>query len=197
MIRRIALPTMVLALASASASAHVVRGILYPTLATAFVSSPSAAEDALLPIAWAGHDTGLRVACFYVANTSPALAAAAGFPRITAVGFELPGPRAGFALSTPIDSGWQVVNNVSASLLGRGQVTLDFALLSSGPGIAPGQTGSRGNGTKFCVTGPFPEGSTIEQILNGIVIGYQAQANGPIAEIGLWDNAQRAVPLFQ
>ena len=196
MIRRVVLSGLVLALMSVTVSAHVVRGILYPTLATAFVSSPSAAEDTLIPIAWAGHDTGLRVACFYVANTSPALATAAGYPRITAVGFELAGARAGFSLITPNDSDWRVVNNVPASLLSRGGVTLDFALLSAGPGIPPGQTGTRGNGTKFCVTGPFPDGFNIEQLINGVVIGFQAQANGPIVEIGLWDNAARTVPLF-
>ena len=51
-------------------SAHVVRGLTSPGLATAFVSSPSAGTDAPVRVAWGIQDTGLGVACFYVANTS-------------------------------------------------------------------------------------------------------------------------------
>ena len=182
-------------LASATTlSAHIVRGILFPTLATAFVSSPSGALDSPIPIAWGAEDTGLRVACFYVANTSPVVTG--GWPRITAVGFELPGPRSGFSLLAPANADWRVVDNVPASLLGRGNVTLDFVIVANGLGIPPGQTAARGNGTRFCLSGPFPDGLNIEQLINGVVVGYQAQASGPIIEMGLWDSPQRTVPLF-
>jgi hypothetical protein len=89
-----------------------------------------------------------------------------------------------------------VVNNAPASLLGRGNVTLDVALLARGAGLPPGQAATRGSGTRLCLSGPFPDGVNIEQLINGVVIGFQTQANGPIVDIGLWDNAQRQVPLF-
>jgi hypothetical protein len=176
-------------------SGHIVRGILYRTQATAFVSSPSAADDAPIAIRWGGVDTGLRIVCFNAANTSTALPGAPDYPRVTAVGFELPGARAGFALVGG-DADWQVVNNAPASLLGRGNVTLDVVLLARGTGLPPGQAATRGSGTRFCVSGPFPDGVNIETLLNGVVVGFQTQANGPIVDIGIWDNAQRIVPLF-
>jgi hypothetical protein len=177
-------------------SAHVVRGILFPTQATAFVSSPSAAEDAPIPIRWGTDDSGLRVACFNVANTAPPLPDAPGYPRVTAVGFELPGVRGGFSLLTVSPDDWRVVSNAPASLLGRGSVTLDLVLLARGAGLPPGQPAARGSGTRFCLSGPFPEGVNIEQLINGVVVGFQKQADGPIVDIGVWDNPQRMVPLF-
>jgi hypothetical protein len=180
----------------ASLSAHVVKGILYPTQATAFVSSPSAAEDVPVAIRWATVDTGLRIACFNVANTSPPLQGNPGWPKVTAFGFELSGAQDGLTLLTPSDGSWQVVGNVPASLLGRGTVTLDFAIVSRGPGLSPGQPAVRGSGTRFCLSGPFQDGFSIEQLINGVVVGFQAQENGPLVDLGLWDNAQRVVPLF-
>lgn len=177
-------------------SAHVVRGILFPTQATAFVSSPSAAEDLPIPVKWGTDDAGLRVVCFNVANTATALASNPGYPQLTAVGFELPGVRAGFSLITPSPEGWQVVSNAPASLLGRGSVTLDVVLLARGTGLPPGQPATRGSGTRFCLAGPFPDGLSIEQVLNGVVVGFQREANGPIVDIGIWDSPQRVVPLF-
>ena len=60
-----------LVVASLSAlSAHVVKGLSSPALATAFVSSPSAGTDAPLRVQWGSSDTRLRVACFFAANTS-------------------------------------------------------------------------------------------------------------------------------
>ena len=176
-------------------SGHIVRGILNPTQATAFVSSPSAADDAPIAIKWGTDDTGLRIACFNVANTAPVLPSAPGYPRITAVGFELPGARAGFTLLGH-EGEWQVINNAPASLLGRGNVTLDFVLLARGAGLLPGQAATRAASTRFCVSGPFPDGLNVEQLLNGVAVGFQAQTNGPIVDIGLWDNVQRVVPLF-
>ena len=194
--KRIIIVVVAAVLASlANVSAHVVRGILYPTQASAFVSSPSATEDGLIAVRWGTEDTGLRVACFNVANTSPALATSGGYPRLIAIGFELPGARAGFSLLSG-DGDWQVTSNVPASLLSRGNVTLDFALVAKGAGLPPGQPATRAGGTKFCVGGPFPDGLTIEQLINGVVVGFQTQAGGPIVDIGLWESPLRTVPLF-
>ena len=193
--RTIAVATLFVLGSLTTLSGHIVRGILYPMQATALVSSPSAADDAPIPIRWGSVDSGLRIACFNVANTSPALAGLPGYPRVTAVGLELPGARAGFSLVGGEDD-WQVVNNAPASLLGRGGVILDVVLLARGAGVPPGQAATRGSGTRLCLSGPFPDGVNIEQLLNGVVIGFQTQANGPIVDIGLWDNAQRRVPLF-
>ena len=193
--RTLVAATILVAASFTTVSGHIVRGIHYPTQATAFVSSPSAADDAPIAIRWGADDTGLRIACFNVANTAPALANVPGYPRITAVGFELPGARAGFTLLGH-EGEWQVVNNVGASLLGRGNATFDFVLLARGAGLPPGQAATRAASTRFCVSGPFPEGLSIEQLINGVAVGFQAQADGPIVDIGLWDNVQRAVPLF-
>lgn len=193
--KRAAMIAVVAALPTVTLSAHVVRGILYPTQATAFVSSPSATEDAPIAIRWGADDTGLRVACFNVANTSPPLPGAPGYPRVVAFGFELPGARAGFALVGG-EGDWQVVNNVPASLMGRGTVTLDLAVITRGTGLPPGQAAVRGSGTRFCLSGPFPDGLSIEQLINGVAVGFQTQANGAIVDVGLWDNAQRVVPLY-
>lgn len=176
-------------------SAHVVRGILYPAQATAFVSSPSATEDLPIALRWGTDDAGVRIACFNVANTAAAQANT-GYPRITAVGFELPGVRGGFSLVTPSTDEWRVVSNAPSSLLGRGSVTLDVVLLARGTGLPPGQPATRGSGTRFCLAGPFPDGLSIEQIINGVVVGFQRDADGPIVDIGVWDNPQRLVPLF-
>jgi hypothetical protein len=196
--------------ALASVSAHPVRGLLDPTLARAFVSSPSAALDAPIPIAWGTQDTGLRVACFFVANSSPARADDRDWPRITAVGLELPGAPSGFALVAPLDGDWELVEGVSAALPGHGTVTIDVALVArvnqagwhrSGPhaplGIPPGQPEARGSGTRFCLSGPFPANLNIEQVLNGVVVRFhRVWPHGPAIDIGVWDNVQRTIPLY-
>ena len=200
----------------ASVSAHVVRGLAFPGLATAFVSSPSAAVDAPIPVGWGTQDTGLRVVCFNVANTSLPRVDRPGWPRITGVGFELPGKRSGFALVTPLDDDWELVEGARAFLPGHGAVTLDVALVASehprrsahgrphdSKGIPPGQLAARGSGTRFCVSGPFPDSlngtqpTTIEQILNGVVVGFHGvEGHHPSTDVGVWDNAQRIIPLY-
>ena len=199
-----------------SVSAHVVRGLVSPDLATAFVSSPSAGTDAPVRVAWGTQDTGLRVACFYVANTSMARPDRPEWPRVTAVGFELPGTLSGFSLVAPLDGNWELVENTRAFLPGHRAVTLDFALVAKedprrGPhgrpddprGIAPGQPATRGSGTRFCVSGPFPDeliagqATSIEQIINGVVVAFQGVdgiRHGN--DVGVWDNAARSIPLF-
>jgi hypothetical protein len=219
---RLALPVAILAASAAGISAHIVRGVLNPTLATAFVSSPSGAQDVPIKISWVNRDTGLRAVCFSAANTSVPRADDADWPRLTAVGFELPGSPSGFALLQPLDGDWELVEGTSADIPGRETVTLDFALKARvnpagesrrGPhellGIGPGQAAVRGSGTRFCVSGPFPDSlpnpadpnapiaTTIEQILNGVVVGFhRVQPHGPSTDVGLWENPARTVPLY-
>jgi hypothetical protein len=196
-------------------AAHVVVGYGNPTLAKAFVSSPTAAGDALIPITWGTEpnrvDTGLSVACFYVANSSPARPDDDDWPRITAAGFELPGVRSGFTLISASTPGWGLEEGIAVTIPGRTTVMLDFALVApvnpmgrstAGTpqellGIPPRQDAVRRSGTRFCVAGPFPQGFNIEQILNGVVTRFHGvHPNGPSIDYGLWDNALRTIPLF-
>lgn len=204
----------------AGMSAHIVKGVVNSTLATALVSSPSTGQDAPIKIQW-GTDTGLRVMCFNVANTSPPRPDDADWPRVTGVGFELPGSPAGFSLLEPLDGQWELVEGGTAAIPGSATVALDFALVArvnpaglsrTGPrdplGIPPGQP--RGSGTRFCVSGPFPDmlpnptdpeaplAATIERLLDGVVVGFhRVQPSGPSTDVGVWDNVlQRAIPLY-
>jgi hypothetical protein len=206
---------LTLALA-ANVSAHVIRGLQSPALATAFVSSPASGTDAPIPIRWATADVGLRVVCFNIANTSPNRVDRPGWPRITGAGFELPDARSGFSLLEPLDSGWELVEDIRVPLAGHGVVTLDFAIVArrsrapgmrerrrSPRGIPPGQTAVRGSGTRFCVSGPFPDelspgqATNIEQFINGVVVEFRGvEGNGGRTELGVWDNAARVIPLF-
>jgi hypothetical protein len=214
--------------AAAFTSAHVAKGLRQPTLATAFVSSPSSGADAPIPIAWSTHDTKLSVACFYVANTSPDRVDRPGWPRITNVGFELPGSLAGFALVGPLTGDWKLVEGVRASLPGYEPVTLDFAIVArvnptgrapgepdDPRGIPPGQPATRGSGTEFCVSGPFPStlpdlatadpddtvATTIEGLINGVVVGFRGVPGDPIGkDAAVWfpppGTNPRAIPLY-
>ena len=219
---RIALPAAIVLASIAGVSAHIVRGVDNPTLATAFVSSPSAAADAPIKIGWGALDTKLRVVCFNVANTSPARADDPGSPRITAAGFELPGSPRGFTLLEPLGDEWEIVEGARATIPGGSAVTLDFALVthannadwqSKSPqpheGLPPGQPAVRGSGTRFCVSGPFPDtlpnptipgestATTVELILNGVVVRFsRVLAAGQASDLGLWDNPLRKVPLY-
>jgi hypothetical protein len=207
---RLGLSALLIAAAATSLSAHVVRGLDFPTLATAFVSSPTGAADAPVVVRWGAVDPGLRIVCFNVANTSPLRADRPDWPRVTGAGFELPGARTGFALVEPLGGDWQLIEGPRVSLRGT-VVSLDFAIVAAvalrhGPdlrGIGPGQPAVRGSGTRFCVSGPFPDEvtpgqpTTIEQILNGVVIGFQGVEGGLGGnDFGVWDNPARAVPLF-
>jgi hypothetical protein len=199
-------------------SAHVVRGVSHPTL-SAFVSSPTATQDAPVRVAWGAEDTELRVMCFYVANTSAPRNDDPEWPRITAVGFELPGDPSGFSLLEPLDGTWEIVEGVEATIPSHSTVTLDVALRADvnpagwsrrGPnsplGLPPGQPASRGSGTRFCVSGPFPDtlpssggilDTTIERLINGIVVGFhRVGPSGPSIDVGVWDSPQRAIPLY-
>jgi hypothetical protein len=141
---------------------------------------------------------------------------------VIGVGLELPGTIAGFALLDPLGDDWELVEGKRAVIPGHGPVTLDFALvarvnlppffrkgLPGLPGIPPGQAAVRGSGTRFCVSGPLPDvlpdpavpgqtvPTTIESLLNGVVVSFhRVEPHGPSFDVGLWDNAQRLVPLY-
>jgi hypothetical protein len=143
---------------------------------------------------------------------------------VTSVGFELPGSQSGFSLVAPLDDEWQIVEGTRVFLPGHGLVTLDVAIVArprhalawpplpvDPRGIPPGQPGVRGSGTRFCVTGPFPDtlpnlatedpldtvSTSIEGILNGVVVGFHGVDGNPAGlDVGLWDNPLRVVPLY-
>ena len=211
--RRLALTTVLLSIgALVGVSAHVIRSAANPMTVTAFVSSPTSGVDAPIPVAWGSLDTGLRVACFYAANTSQPRSDDAAWPRVTAVGFELPGQPTGFTLLSPLGGDWALVEGVQVDMPQQGPVTLDVALVApvnpmgrsvaGDPGwllgIPPGQSATRLSGTRFCVSGPFPDGFSIEQILNGVVVRFHGvDPYGPSIDIGVWDNPARTIPLFR
>ena len=217
-------------------SAHVFRSVDLRTQVTAFVSSPSGNVDAPIPVLWPTTnpsmpviDTGLRVACFYVANSTPPEASASDWPRITSVGFELPDAPSGFSLVAPLNGDWELVEAVQKPIGSRGVVTLDFAIRArvnptgrtpGSPedprGIPPGQPAVRLSGTRFCVSGPFPErlpdlrttakpgdtvATTIELLINSAVVGFQGvDGRHQGVDAGIWDAQPpntRPVPMYQ
>ena len=103
---------------------------------------------------WGIQDTGLRVVCFNAANTSLPRADDADWPRVTAVGFELPGRPSGFALVEPLDEKWELVEGIRVAISGRGTVAVDFAMVArpdlagwfrKGPGIPGHSAGPAGD----------------------------------------------------
>ena len=200
-------------------SAHTIRGLSAPGSISAFVSSPTPDNDAPIPIRWGAENTGLRVVCFNVANTSLSNPDRPGWPRVTGVGFELPGSLAGFALVAPLDGDWQLVEGSTASLPDHGSVDLDFAIVAKvnptgrAPGepndprgVPPGQKPERGAGVRFCVSGPFPDtlpvvgATTIERLLNGVVVEFDGvEGKGRSTDAGVWypsPGVPRAIPLY-
>jgi hypothetical protein len=190
---------------AAGISAHVVRGLLFGTQAMAFVSSPAAGADAPIPIAWGAQDTGLRVVCFNVANSSPALAGASDWPRVIGAGFELPGAPRGFRLIAPADGTWELIEGAALPVPGHAVVGVDFAILARPErlrGLPPGQPAVRGSGTRFCVSGPFPAtvngaATTIETLINGVIVGFVAGETADAAtDLGVWTDPLRTIPLY-
>jgi hypothetical protein len=200
-------------------SAHSVRGLASPAATGAFVASPTATADPLIPIRWGTEDTGLRVFCFLAANTSMANPDRPGWPRITGIGFELPGDLEGFSLLAPLDGDWRLVEATTASLPDHGAVSLDFAIVANvnptgrapGPpddprGIPPGQKPERAAGLRFCVSGPFPDTlpvlgeTTIERLINGVVVEFDGvEGNHRSTDAGVWypnPGVPRAIPLY-
>lgn len=168
-----------------TAEAHNIKGINYPTLATARLSSPTTAADRPAPI----EGTELAVACFNVRNTSPYQA------KITAFGLDLPGDLTGFALISPTDTEFRLENEV-AHVPYFPHTILDFALLtgrtfpSGNPhdGLAPSATP-----TRFCVSGPFPRDADgqftpIETLLNYSYVRFkQVGPDGALDDVGIWE----------
>jgi hypothetical protein len=217
---RIALLSALVLASLTALSAHSVRSVTSSPV-KAFVSSPTAANDAPVAIQWVNpsstppttYDTGLRVVCFFVANPSQPDPARPDWPRITSVGFELPGASSGFALVDPAGGDWQLRENVPARLAGQ-DITLDFAIVAGvnptgrtpgqpeNPlGIPPGQPDvTRRAGTRFCVSGPFPAQLTkIEDILNGVVVGFHGvEGNHQGVDAGVWftQGTLRPIPLY-
>jgi hypothetical protein len=224
-----AFPVAIIVVASAiGLSAHVIKSVDLGDRVTAFVSSPNpGSTDEPIRIAWAPTETGLKIACFYVANTSSPDPANPDWPRITSVGFELPGSPSGFALVAPLDGDWQLVEHLEKSLGSSGVVTLDFAIVarvnptgrapgspSDLGGIPPGQ--ARTDRTRFCVSGPFPDRlpdlrltstpgteipATIEALINGVVVGFHGVDGQHLGvDAGVWDAQppnRRPVPMYQ
>lgn len=172
-----------------SIKAHNIKGINYPTLATARITSPNATtSDFPVPI----FDTGLSVACFKVRNTSPSGAI------ITAVGLDLPGTYDDFTLVAPTNSIFHVESQVDLGQFYPNRV-LDFAFLtgprfdSGGPiglfnrggriGLAPST-----QFTTMCVSGRFPDGMSIENMLNYVFVRFTDPIRG-LQDIGIWENA--------
>lgn len=178
--------------ASATAArAHTIRGVNYPTLATARLTSPNATlVDRPVPI----PGTSLSVACFNMRNNSPQTTSPEA--RITAVGFDLPGEPTGFALVSPTDFGFALDSEVGNVPYFPG-VTLDFALLthktfaSGNPhlGLAWSETP-----VMVCVSGPFPLDSSdpngqlrtpIETLLNYSYVRFkQVGPDGSLDDVG-------------
>ena len=214
--KRVLIAGAIVVASISAVSAHVVKGLSSPALATAFVSSPSAGTDTPIRLQWGAADMGLRVVCFFAANTSLPRVDRPGWPRITSVGFELPGSPSGFALLSPLDGDWELAEGVQTSVPEHDTVTLDFAIMArvnptgrtpgqpqDPRGIPPGQAGVRGSGTRFCVSGPFPneivagQATTIEQVINGVVVGFRGvPGTRHESDAGVWDNAARIIPLF-
>jgi hypothetical protein len=207
----------VLTIASvASISAHMIKGLAAPDAATAFVASPSSGTDPLIPIVFGTAETGrtgLSVACFLVANTSPERTDRPGWPRVTGAGFELPGTLSGFALMEPLDGDWALIEGTRVTLDGT-EVTLDFAVVArpnpvwwpwhrEPRGIPPGQAAVRTGAKRFCVSGPFPAelrpgvATQVEHVIDGVVVGFQGVADVLWGrDYGIWDNAARVIPLY-
>ena len=168
---------------AASALAHNVKGIEYPTLATARVTSPNATQtDLPIPI----YNTGVSVACFNVRNTSPHNAI------ISAVGLELPGDNGDFTLVLPADSNFKLASQVDLAPFYPERV-LDFAFLTGPRFNADG--GKRGllpsnQFTTFCAAGRYPAGLSIEMMLNFVYVRFtRVGPEGNLSDIGIWENA--------
>jgi hypothetical protein len=173
---------LLMGLSASSVQGHNVKGIENPTLATARVTSPTAATDLPIPI----YNTGVSVACFKVRNTSPYDAV------ITAIGLELPGDYGDFNLVLPSASIFHTDSAVTMEPLVSERV-LDFAFLT-GPRFHSdgGKLGLHPSTdfTDMCVSGRFPAGMTIETMLNGLFVRFsRVGPDGNLRDVGIWENA--------
>jgi hypothetical protein len=185
-LRSITMIVLIGLVSSVVSHAHTIRGVNNPTLAVARLSSPTSSVDRPQPLGG-----NLALACFNVQNRSPFDA------RITAVGLDLPGDLAGFALVSPVGGGFELENEVG-QIPGFPLVTMDFALLtgrtfaSGNPreGLPPSTTPIR-----VCVSGPFPRDSAdpslfipIETLLNYSFVRFKnVGPNGEFSDVGVWE----------
>jgi hypothetical protein len=182
LLARVTVVLLVLVISCATASGHNVKGLDYPTLATARITSPTSAVD--MPVAI--YDTGVSVACFKVRNTSPYDAV------ISAIGIELPGDYGDFSLVLPTDSTFHLGNSVTLSPYFP-ERTLDFAFLTGPRFNSNGGKGGLTPSTQFttmCASGQFPSGMTIEEMLNYVFVRFsRVGPKGTLDDIGIWENA--------
>ena len=185
-LRRVTTIVLIGLVSSVASLAHTIRGVSNPTLAVARLSSPTSSLDRPQPL---GGD--LALACFNVQNRSPFDA------RITAVGLDLPGDLAGFALVSPVGAGFELENEVG-QIPRFPMVSLDFALLtgrtfaSGNPrdGLPPSTTP-----TQVCVSGPFPRDPAdpslflpIESLLDHSFVRFKnVGPNGEFSDVGVWE----------
>ena len=185
-LRRVTTIVLIGLVSSVVSLAHTIRGVNNPTLAVARLSSPTSSLDRPQPLGG-----NLALACFNVQNRSPFDA------RITAVGLDLPGDLAGFALVSPVGAGFDLENEVG-QIPGFPLLTLDFGLLTGrtfasgnpGDGLPPSTTP-----TQVCVSGPFPRDSAdpslfipIETLLNYSFVRFKnVGPNGEFSDVGVWE----------
>ena len=167
----------------AAAYAHTYVGLEHGrTLVMARVQSPNA-QVTEFPTPIAG--TNLSVACFKVRNTSPFDS------RITAIGLDLPGDLTGFDLVSSTAGDFELIEAVT-QVPGLPDVTLDFALVTGrtfaggrpNAGLVPGAPL-----TTFCVSGPFPQDTPIERLLDrGVLRVQRVGADGELGDVAVWEN---------
>ena len=174
---------VIVAAAGVAAYAHNYVGLEHGgPLVAARVQSPSAQlTDFPVPIA----GTDLSIVCFRVRNTS------AFDSRITAIGFELPGDLTGFALVSPTDSDFHLIEQVS-QVPGLPDATLDFALVTGrtfGGGRPHSGLAPSASLTTFCVSGPFPQNVPIERLLDrGVLRVQRVGADGELSDVAVWES---------
>ena len=165
-----------------TALGHNIKGLDYPTLATARITSPTSAVDMPVPV----YNTGVSVACFKVRNTSPYNAI------ISAVGLELPGDNGDFSLVLPADSTFQLGNAVTLNPYYPDR-TLDLAFLTGPRFNSDGGKHGLAFSTQFtdmCASGHFPAGMSIETMLNYVFVRFsRVGPDGNLDDIGIWENA--------
>ena len=134
----------------------------------------------------------------------------------------LPGAPSGFALLEPLDGEWELAEGIRAEIPGHDTVTLDVAIVARvnpvgrsrrGPhallGLPPGQLSVRGSGTRFCVSGPFPDtvpdlttprptGDHVDDRTDHQWRRHRLRSGGtswPVRRTSVWESPLRTIPL--
>ena len=183
--RPVVLPALVtfLLLGGVAMYAHNYVGLEHgAALVRARVQSPNA-TTADFPVPIPG--TELSTVCFKVQNTS-------GFDaRITAVGLDVPGDLSGFSLVSATAATFHLIEDVG-HVPGLPNVTLDFALVT-GRNFNGGRPNaglvSGGPLETFCVSGPFPQDTPIERLLDrGVLRVQRVGVDGELGDVAIWEN---------